>query len=469
MKKKIKKTKYKNITKILLKFIKKHDVTIALTIWFASMWSWVLFTDTLDLAGDKKQGFILAIIILAINVALSVFIMKKMIKLAIHIFAKYSYVTVLIILLPLFAFADFLVAWVPAILWIGPEGRLDSILPLSTTGLIAVNLPFVYASRIIGFFGLSGFIWLLVFLLWNKKLRKYFVFTAIFFVSLSIIGWAIWRVPEGSVINAATVSETLNERVPAINNNNVQLVVFPEYGLDKIDNNNLSERITIDKENKTFFLGSLQLFPQNKVGHLNRLIYGNTEDGITFKQDKYRLIPGGEDLPYLLRIGLRATNQKSTLDYFSYAKGTLKGTDQLKPLRISNDTIVGAAVCSSIISPEDYRYFAQNGATIFTNSASLTIFKGSPLFAWQQKSFAKFMAVSNSRYFLQSANSARAYVLDNNGKTLAEATGQKVLFEQIQNNTKKTAYTYFGEYLVLLGLAVVLWQLIKKLNTWKRH
>ena len=128
---------------------------------------------------------------------------------------------------------------------------------------------------------------------------------------------------------------------------------------------------------------------------------------------------------------------------------------------LPNGTRVGSAVCSSVISPEDYRNFANKGATIFTNSASLNIFKGSPLFAWQQKSFAKFMAISNSRYFLQSANSARAYVLDNNGKTLVESPGHKVLTQDVVNNNKKTLYTLTGEVLTYIGAVVLVVMLVK--------
>src|SRR5690606_29613397 len=121
---------------------------------------------------------------------------------------------------------------------------------------------------------------------------------------------------------------------------------------------------------------------------------------------------------------------------------------------VGEDTVVGAAVCSSIISPRDYRVFAKQGSTVFTNSASLTIFKGSPLFAWQQKSLARFMATANARYFLQSANSARAYALDHNGNTIKEATGIQVLDVTVQNNTRHTFYTRVGEWLVWLGAII---------------
>jgi hypothetical protein len=460
--------KHKNKKPVLQKLLqrmKRNRITILLSLWFSSMWSWILFTDTLDLAGNKRQGLIIGILVLVINVALSVFIMRKMITAMDRIFTVYSPYIALALGIPLFALADFLIAWIPALLWIGPQGRFDSILPMSTPTLIFINSPLAFSSRIIGFFGIGGIVWLIAYLISKKRFRMYAIIPTAFLCIISVIGWVMWRSPNGTTFTASVVSESLNQRVDPINTKGTNLIIFPEYGLDKITNENLEDRLNTTTDRATYFLGSHEFLPKDRVGHFNRLLYGNSKDGIILSQDKYRLIPGGEDLPYILRTGLRASNQKGTLDYFSYAKGTLKGPSQLKMLRMPDGTVVGAAVCSSIIAPEDYRYFARNGATIFSNSASLTIFKGSPLFSWQQKSFAKFMAISNSRYFLQSANSARAYILDNNGKTLAETTGFNVINARVKNNTQKTLYTYIGEHLVVFGAILSLILLLQYMRS----
>ncbi len=436
----------------------KQPAILLLVVWFSLGWSWTLQTDSLDLAGSKSQGLILAVIISAINVAISVAVMWNMIKVVRWVFARYSNIWLsMAIALPVFALADFLVSWLNTILWLGPQGRIDNILPLSSPTLIFINTPLSFAARLVGFYGLAAFIWLTLFLLWSKKTRKYALVPILVLSLLSLIGWAVYRTPSGTTFTAKIISESLDKRVPAINPTNTDLTVFPEYGLDEVTNETLSSRIemnSISDPTKHYFLGSEQVNPEDRTGHLNRLIFGNTVDGFTYKQDKYRLIPGGEDLPFSLRFALRATNQKSTLDYFSYAKGTLKGPHPLVPFKINDTTLVGAAVCSSIIAPQDYRRFAQEGATAFTNSASLTIFKGSSVFSFQQKSLARFMAVANARYFLQSANSARAYALDINGNTVTEATGHQVLDVNVQNNTKKTMYTYAGEWLTYLGVII---------------
>lgn len=462
----IKQTKFLNKK---LEYIKNNKLKISLVVWYAFCWSWVLFTDTLDLAGNPTQGFIIALIVLIINVIISTYIILRAFKFVGYLFKTRSNLTAAIFAWPVFSLADFLVAWIPAFIWIGPQGRADSVLPLSTPTLAAINTPFGFSSRIIGFFGLGGLIWLTVYFIVNKNLRKLAVWPFAVLAVISLLGWYIWKDVSGSKLKATVISEKLDDRVETITDSNTDLVVFPEYGLDEIDDNNFDERIDpIEQNKKVFFLGSTQINPNDKVGHLNRLLYGDTQNGITIEQDKYRLIPGGEDLPYLVRTGLRATNQKSTLDYFSYAKGTLKGQSQLAPFETQNNTLVGAAVCSSIISPSDYREFADTGATFFTNSASLTIFKGSPLFAWQQKSLAKFMAVANSRYFLQSANSARAFILDNNGKTVAQTSDKKTLTENIQNNSEKTIFTKFGDFFVFFGLIIILLITFKKSGLWKK-
>lgn len=432
-------------------------IKLGLVIWFSAMWSWTLFTDSLDLAGSHTQGLILAIIITAINVSLSVAIVWQTFKLLRKLFTTKPIWLSLLLALPILALMDFLVAWLVAAIWIGPQGLIDSVLPLSTPTLLIINTPLAYASRLVGFYGLAAFAWLIVFLLLQKRLRMYAIIPLLIVSTLSLIGWHAYKQTDGSEIKIKVISETLTNRVPKIESGDTDVVIFPEYGLDKINNKNLEDRIELKEDAKqTAFLGSEQVNPIDKTGHLNRLIFGNTRDGIVSKQDKYRLIPGGEDLPYTLRVGLRATNQKATLDYFSLAKGVIKGPQQLQNFTINADTELGTAVCSSIISPEDYRHFVNQGATALTNSASLTIFKGSPLFSWQQKSFARFMAISNSRYFMQSANGARAYVLDNNGKTITEGTGIQVLDANVSNNSQKTIYTYLGEWLVLIGAVTAL-------------
>ena len=55
--------------------------------------------------------------------------------------------------------------------------------------------------------------------------------------------------------------------------------------------------------------------------------------------------------------------------------------------------------------------------------------------------------------FLQSANAATAYELDNNGRQLAEVRIEAKDIKVVTNSTK-TVYTYIGEFLVAIGMLI---------------
>ncbi len=443
----------------------RHPYVWLLCIWYTLAWSWAFVTDSLDLAGSKPVAMAVAAWVVLFNVAISSYIVVRTFRFLRHKFKAYNPWLVIAIGLPLFALMDFAVSWLTAIIWIGPEGSVDNVLPLSSPALILINTPFRFAARIVGFYGLAAFFWLTVFLLIHKRWRVYSLVSIALLATLSGIGWRFYKNPNGSKVTATIVSENLDDHVGVMQNRDNDLVVFPEYGLDKIGNSNLQDRLGKNQDgSKTYFLGSQEVKDSSPTGHLNVLIFGNSEDGIASAQEKHRLIPGGEDLGYIARIALRATNQKGTLDYFSYAKMVIKGPRPLQTLSVDESTVLGSAVCSSIIASKDYQTFAAQGATLFTNSASLTIFRGSRVFAWQQKSLARFMAIANSRYFLQSANAATAYVLDNNGKQIAEVRGTEAKDVTAHNNSQKTPYTYVGEWLVATGLLIVFGWLIKVLH-----
>lgn len=441
---------------------------IILGIWYFFTWSWVFITDSLNLAGSVIVARIIAVFLITINVAISVFLVTTAFKYLKTKFSKFKTWQVVVFGIPVFALLDFLVSWLSAIIWIGPQGSIDSVLPLSSPSLILVNTPLKYASRLVGFYGLAGFFWLIIFLMTQKQLRKHIKTTCVVLLVLSTIGWLMYKTPNGRSIKATVISETLSNRVGNMANRGSELVVFPEYGLEKIDNSNLSTRLSENEDDsKTFFIGSQQVFDSRPTGHINMMLFGNNKDGIIAQQEKHRLIPGGEDLSFLVRAGLIATNRKSTIDYFSYQKMVNKGSEPLHNFKLDDQTVLGSAVCSSIISPKDYQELTKSGATILTNSASLSIFKGSRIFSWQQKSLAKFMAVANSRYFLQSANAASAYVLDNNGNQKAEVKGIEAIDYVAKTNTNKTLYTIIGDYLTALGSLIVAIWLISYLKTQK--
>lgn len=446
----------------------KHKRVVALTVWFGAMWSWLFFVDGPDLAGARWQGFVMSGFIFVVNVTISVALISCLWKLLDHIRVRYGLRWLLVLGIPVCAVMEFLACWFVALVWIGSQGSLDTVSPMGSLALPLTATPLVYASRFVGFYGLAAAAWLAIYLLTRKLYRKALLPMFLLLI-LSCLGWLFYHTPNGTAVRTKLISETLVQQVGAVETQNTDLIVFPEYGLDKVNGQEvIGQRIKTSSEqpHKTYFVGSQQINDNLSVGHKNTLVFGNTSEGVLLRQDKYRLIPTGEDAPYVLRLLLRMFGQVSVLDHFSSIRSVIKGSHQLKPFKMTDSVHVAAAVCSSIISPQDYRHFARSGATLFTNSASLGTFNGSKVFTWQQTTLARFMAVANSRYFLQSANSATAYALDINGTKIAETGGIRSLDVTAFTNNRTTPYVLVGEWLVTVGGLVlpVLMLLQRKAN-----
>lgn len=430
---------------------------ICLAGWYLFAWSWVFSTDNLDLANSNLVGMIIAFWVITFNTAIALFVVGRTFKLLKFKFKKTNPWLIILVGLPVFAFMDFFIVWLTAIIWIGPEGSIDNVMPFISPAMILINTPLKYAARVIGFYGLAAFFWLLIFTLSIKKYRKLSFVCGFVLALFSTVGYVAYSNTTSSNINAIIISEELKGHVGVIYNADTDLVVFPEYGLDKITDDNLQTRLAENNDKKTYFIGSQQRnLDDPNQGHFNSLIFGDNKNGISSFQDKYRLIPAGEDLSYAMKLALILSFRNETIDYFGYSKKIIKGSKQLTPIKINDNAVLGAAVCSSIISPEDYRHLTKNGSTLLSNSASLTIFKGSRVFAWQQKTLARFMAISNYRYFLQSANSAPAFMLDENGNQQVEVNGKQAKEVTVKNYKNKTIYTIMGEWLSAIGAIIVL-------------
>ncbi len=447
-------------------FQHKRTAVMALLVWFALMWSWTFSTDSLELSGSHTQGVVVAAIVSFVNVGISTWVIWTAFSAVKRLFRRHELPLALLASLGVFSLADFMVAWLSAVIWLGPQGSIDNVLPLGSPTLLLINTPLGFASRLTGFYGLAAFAWLVIFLLTHRRYRNLMIYPVSALCLLSFAGWSLYRSPNGTTIKAEVVNESLDTRISPVRTENTAFVLFPENSFNGLDDTKISSRVTSHQDQATRFIGS-RLATRDNGERINTLVYGDTSSGIVNRQDKHRLIPGGEDLSYVGYAILPLIGQRSTVDYFTMVKKIYKGREPLQPIDVDKNTIVGAAVCSSIISPEDYRKLTRSGATILTNSASLGIFNGSPLFSWQQKSLAKFMSLSNARYFLQSANDATTFVLDTNGRTIASTQRIEALSVSAQNNTRKTFYTQFGEWIAMGGVISVFIMLIWSIRSKK--
>lgn len=418
-------------------------------------WSWVLFTKVTDMSSSPALGYAIAAVAVLINTAVSSYILIK----AIQYLQKIQKPGVWFVFKvgAVWAFVEFAVAWLTSLLWLGKDGSIDTLEPFVTLTHPAINTPLIFASRFVGFFGLSAILAMLIYCALSKTHRKYFAPILLGSILLSSLGWILYKTPHGQPVSVTVASQNLSAPQPVTTN--ADLLVVPEYGLEDVTNENLPQHIKRDKAGETFFVGSTQVV-DNSTSH-NLITFGSTQKGITHQHPKTRLVPGGEYIPYPVEIPLRLFHANGPLINFAVARAVEKGKQPIKPYVFNQNLVLGSAVCSSIIATEDYRKLSAEGATVLTNSASLGIFKGSPIFTWQHTNLARFMATANARPFVQSSFNGKSFIIDQNGKILASRLPVGTIERSITTNNQRTPYTIIGEWVVLIGGIWVLVDIVK--------
>ncbi len=421
-------------------------------------WSWLFQSRVTALSNSIVVGYFIALLAFVVFVSFSSYVYYKFIRFFNHKFLAKSNPSpwVLPLLFVLWAGVEFLVVFLSAFVWMGKNGSIDSVLPFAAFTPFVSHTPLVFLVRFLGFHGLSATIVVLLYVGLVEKLRKYIIPTVSVVFVLTVTSWVLYKTPSGTMINAVIVAEKLTEKTDQIDSNH-DIIVFPEYGFTGSSSG--ADRLKISNNKNTYYVGSKQT--SAGVGHNNILVFGSAKNGDIEQRNKSRLIPGGEYLPYFVDVILNITGAQNTKEYFQILNSVEKGPTNHQPLGADNRFFLGSSVCSSIIQTEDYRKFVQNGATILTNSASLGIF-ASKLFTTQHRGLAKFMAVSNARPFLQSSNDSDAFALDHNGRTIATIQPINSREVKISTNTKRTPYSYLGEWPAFAGVVTIVILILKK-------
>lgn len=429
---------------------------------FSVLWSWLFLVDFTNLAKSMLLGFILMFVAYLVMVSISSFVVLKTWPCIARLLKKPSIKSVVLILL-VWAGVELLLAWLLSVVWMGREGSWDNMVPFVSLTPIATVTPLRFLTRLFGFFGTSAVIGTGIVLIaacikntnWRKLTLSYWAIV----ITLNGALWLGYSATIGQPLTATITSEHLGKPL-RVNPGNSDVVIVPEYGLDNHTSNTLPTRLT-DNSREVFITGTKQYGEHN--GNSNMLIYGSNKQGFLYGHKKNRLIVGGEYLPMTYEMLVRTIAPDLLID-FEVRRAIQKGSTAPHPFELYYGVVLGNAACSSIISPDDYRKLTAQGATVLANSASLEIFRGSRVFALHHDGLAKFMATANARPFLQSANDWKAFAIDHNGNTLTtvEPTGQAEV--TVQTNTRRTPYSFLGEWLSYTGIVFILLWLAQKIR-----
>lgn len=452
------------MSSLLKKILKDHRLIILLIAVIGIIWSWLPLVEVAQIADPPILGRVIAFLVYGLLSAVCIVVFYHTIRGLQRHYHRKDRITplFLVAIFLVWSAAELLVAWAIAVVWIGNGSSFDTVLPFASLTPFLMYTPLGLLSRFVGFHGVSAAFVTIVTACIMKKTRNLAIPTLGIVVVLILISSIFYNDSNGRSIQSQIMAEHLGERVPSVSTD-VDLVIFPEYGLDDITENTISSRLSPGKK-EVFFVGSKQ--HQGEAGIENLLILGSSSQGFISTTPKSRLIPGGEYLPYAIELPLRTLGADQALLNFNFTRAIVKGPEPMHPLAIRDGVVVGAEVCASIISPSDYRSLTKQGATVLVNAASLEIFR-SPVFDIQHEGLARFMATANARPFLQSANSGAAFAMDHNGRIMSRTDPVNKLQATVATNKKTTPYTLFGEWPAYMGGVLVFALLIR--NLWKRR
>lgn len=430
----------------MVNHLKAHRLDIAVGGFLALFWSWLIFVNVAVITPSRFVGRLIAIFGFLCICGISFVVFKICVKRLWVVKKVNGWVLVGFVLL--WAFLEYFVSWLVAVIWIGSDGSLDSVLPFGSFTPFLSYTPLGFLGRLTGYHGLSAVFVLCILVVVHKKFQPYRLRVFGLVACLTVLSWGLYARANGPNFTATIVADQLGEW-PEITVQESQLVVLPEYGLDRYKSETVNQRFATDKP--VSFVGSQQRkIAEGEIS--NTFIYGNTTNGFLSEQDKARLIPAGEYLPYFLEWTLpHWSGGKEILDIFERRRAVAKGNDVLVPVVMSDDIVIGGAVCSSIISTKDYQQLTKKGATVLANSASLEIFRGSRMFSVQHKGLAKFMATANARPLLQSSNNGIAFAIDHSGRVIEQMQPVAASEVLVATNSARTPYTMLGEWMAVMG------------------
>ena len=334
-----------------------------------------------------------------------------------------------IIALPfLFPLTELLRSYLFAAMAYGPKGSFS---PNFNWGSLAVpgsGTFFVYSSRIVGFFGITFLIVIINIALFSILRRRVFMASLLICsVSLvTVLGWkqgdnvAFSRKIAVSVVHLSEQDDMQSTDTLISPPEQTDVLVLPEYS--SLEQNPKVADYLSPLARDGVAITSIVNGKSPKG--TNRIIYLSRSGDVIDQQDKTFLIPTGELLPYSLQASFKTIGRSSINEAFKYTQQLERG-DRPERVYATKDGIrIGTLACSGVSALNEYSRLTNEGADILVNTASLAFLQPNSLYHVYAHNMARFQAVSNNRPFAQASRSGQSYILDNQGRTLVESSGQ---------------------------------------------
>lgn len=316
----------------------------------------------------------------------------------------------------LFALTELLRSYLFAVMAYAPHGSMSPNFNWGSLAVPASGTPLVYASRIVGFFGLTALVVGINVALYLALKKRQFIAGSLFItatVALSVIGKATIPTPSAAVQNLKIITKHFDEQENAADwtkadwpPQGTDLLVLPEYSglLENKDYKAILQRLSKNG------LAITTMRNGRSPGGTNRLIFINREGSIVEQQDKTFLIPTGETLPYSLQATFTLIKKQRSIEEFRYLQQITPGDKHEAPFEY-NGIYYGALACSGVSALNEYSRLTDEGADILINSASLSFLKTNSRYHVYADNMARFQSVSTGKLLVQASRSGNSYIL----------------------------------------------------------
>ncbi|TSC91377.1 MAG: Apolipoprotein N-acyltransferase (ALP N-acyltransferase) [Parcubacteria group bacterium Licking1014_17] len=405
-----------------------------------------------------------------------------------------------------FAIAEFLRTYFFGVAWLGSGSVLGFHWTIGNLAyLFTDSRLIIWLAPITGIYGITTVIaaanyFLLA--LYQKRLninppRRYYVAGAVILAALCFVAipkskpqnqpsggqsleYAIVQANEPSKYDLAPKEqlEIFNSQLELMNKINsadpkVQLVVLPEAVsfIKNISNFLGADQIT--KYFKKIFPGKevLTVAPTRFIDEngkfRSRALYIDSQKGYIGFYDKRILSPGGEFIPYILKLPIKLLSPKTVVS-FSRTRDLAPGKqNEPKGVDFAGLFRVGSAICSDFFSPGFVRGVAKT-SDVIAGLSSTGFLNGNSAMVSQIQANAKLRAAENNTPIILAANTGISYAVDGQGLTAKTAQNKdsELLTGTIYIPRKKTWYNRFGDWILIPFFCVAVFCLI---NNFKKH
>lgn len=359
-------------------------------------------------------------------------------------------------------------SWLFSILMYGPGASIGAFWNFGSLGLSVSSTPLVYASRLVGLFGVSALVVVVNVAIWLITTRRWRAATVGLAICaiLSGLGWGLYR-PASPTVRVATVQLGSSDtdygqglanvigQTKAFDHQPADILVMPEYA-DFFESGSADLDQAIAKQVFGGRRQGLVLYSRNgpmKNGLQTNQIVATKPDGtVVLAQLKSFLVPTGEYLPWIIDGGLRLTAQRSIVDYFRGSIQVAKADHPEQVIRAPSVTI-GALACSGVLAPQLYRSLVNQGAQILTNSASLNEFQHAGFYQLQARQLARLQAVAHNRALVQAARGGLSFIVSGQGRFVYDSHDQGLAIgaANVPINSSRTLYDLAGDWVVLVA------------------